>query len=176
MTIPTTEPTVFAAGDTAKWEISLPDYPASDGWGLSYVLVSAAGKITFSAGADGDDHLVNVSATTTAEWSPGYYHWQARISKSGEVFTVRQGSIEIRAGFSSVDNLDARTHAEKMLAAIEAWLERRDPGVAEYEIAGKRMKYIPIPDLLKVRDKYRAEVRAEAGRNIGRRGRVYVRF
>jgi hypothetical protein len=34
-------------------------------------------------------------------------------------------------------------------------------GVAEYEIAGRRLKTIPIGDLLKLRDRYEREVRGE---------------
>ena len=49
--------------------------------------------------------------------------------------------------------------------------------VAEYEIAGRRLKTIPIPDLLKLRDRYRQEVRAQSGSNgSGRSGRIYLRF
>ena len=69
-------------------------------------------------------------------------------------------------------SLDARTHAEKTLEAIEAWIENHDPAVAEYEIAGRRMKYIPIDQLLKMRDQYRREVRGVGGKS----GRVYLRF
>jgi hypothetical protein len=63
-------------------------------------------------------------------------------------------------------------HAEKTLAALESWIENHDPAVAEYEIDGRRMKYIAIPDLLTLRDRYRREVRGQSGRSA----RVYMRF
>lgn len=73
------------------------------------------------------------------------------------------------------------THAEKMLTAIEAWLEGKDPGVAEYEISGRRMKYIPMAELLKLRNYYRAEARrataaASYAAGTGDPRRVFVRF
>ena len=46
--IPSTEPAVFTAGDTLKFTRSLADYPASEGWVLSYTLVNADAKISFN--------------------------------------------------------------------------------------------------------------------------------
>jgi len=66
--------------------------------------------------------------------------------------------------------LDDRSHARKTLAAIESWIESRNPGVAEYEIAGRRMKYIPVADLLKLRQSYKTEVAAEEAAEAIRNG------
>ena len=68
---PTTEPATLIAGDTARWIKSLPEYLASAGWALTYTLINATNKITFSAAASGDDHLVNVAAATTGSWAAG---------------------------------------------------------------------------------------------------------
>jgi hypothetical protein len=48
--------------------------------------------------------------------------------------------------------------------AIEAWLEGHDAAVAEYEIAGRRMKYIPTAELIKLRQRYLLEVANEKAR------------
>lgn len=161
-TIPTTEPAQLRAGDTATWTKTLADYPASAGWVLSYDLVKSGTRINFSASASGDDHLVSVSAATTAGWTAGDYQWAAKVTKAGEVYTVATGAVEILANFTTATTgLDARSHARKTLDAIEAWIEGRDIGVAEYEIAGRRMKFIPISDLIVLRDRYRREVASE---------------
>jgi hypothetical protein len=175
-TIPSTEPARINAGDTARWLKALPDYPASADWVLGYELVSAANRYTFSAAPDGDNHLVNVAAATTAAWVPGSYAWRARVSLSGEVFTVGQGHITVDPSFGSI--VDARGHARKTLDAIEAVLENRaSSATAEYQIAGRSLKYIPIPELLALRDRYRQEVaREEAASRLGGAGRIYVRF
>jgi len=178
--IPTQEPAVIAAGDTAKWRISLPDYPASAGWTLSYTLVRAATRITFSASADGDRHLVNVAASTTTGWTAGAYTWRAQVSKSGEVYTVGSGTLTVQPSFAAAT--DARSHARKVLDAIEAVIEGRATSeVGEYQIAGRSLKYIPLPELLKLRDSYSAEVqREEAAQRLARglpdKRRVFVRF
>ena len=67
--IPTSEPESLVAGDTVTWQKTLSDYPASDGWVLSYRLINAAGNIDITSSASGDDHLVSVAATATAGWS-----------------------------------------------------------------------------------------------------------
>jgi hypothetical protein len=175
-TIPSTEPARIIAGDTAKWLKSLPDYLASDGWALSYELVSPANRYTFNATPDGDQFLVTVAATTTATWVAGSYAWRARVTRSGEVFTVGSGHINVDPSFAAVG--DARGHARRTLDAIEAVLENRaSSATAEYQIAGRSLKYIPIPELLTLRDKYRQEVaREDAAGRLGGSGRIYVRF
>lgn len=168
----TTEPATLRAGDTADWLLSLPDYPAGAGWSVEYALINAAGKITVASAAEGDAHRIHVAPATTADWAPGTYAWQRRVSNGTDATTDRTGSIEILPDFAALVAIDARTHAQKTLDAIEAWIESHDPGVAEYEIAGRRMKYIPVAELLKLRDQYRREVRGQSGKS----GRVYLRF
>lgn len=159
---PTTEPASIRAGDFATWTKTLGDYPASAGWVLSYALVKTGTRILFSATASGDDHLIAVPAATTAAWAAGTYTWSARVTKTTEVYTVGSGSIELLPDLAAASGgLDARSHAVKTLEALEAWIETRDAAVAEYEIAGRRMKFIPIGELLKMRDQYRREVASE---------------
>ena len=170
--IPTTEPAAIRVGDTAAWQISLPDYPAGAGWALEYTLLNAAGKISFTSVAEGDAHRINVLPAVTSTWAAGAYQWQCRVADGTNAFTVRSGQIDLLADFSALVASDQRSHAEKTLAALEAWIENHDPAVAEYEIAGRRMKYIAIADLLKLRDAYRREVRGRAGKSA----RIYLRF
>jgi hypothetical protein len=178
--IHTTEPASLIAGDTAKWLKTLADYPASEGWALTYTLVNAAQRITFSAGAQGDDHLVNVSAATTASWTAGDYSLRASVSKSGEVYTTGTGRITIAPAFGTAQ--DARSQARRMLEAVNATLEgRATSATAEYEIAGRKIKYIPMPELLTLRDRLRRDVAAEdaasdAAAGMPGKGRIYVRF
>ena len=179
--IPTLEPTTANAGDTWRWNRTLADYPASAGWALSYTLINAAAKVTINATASGDDHAVTVSAATTAGYAAGSYDWRARVSRSGEVYTVGEGRITVRNAFSGA-TFDARSHARKTLEAIEATIEgRASSATLEYEIAGRRMKDIPAAELLTLRDKDRGEVAREdaataVAAGLPDRRRVYVRF
>jgi len=171
--IPTAVPISLRAGDTATWRRSLADYPASDGWVLSYVLVKSGAQITITADAAGADHLITVVPATTVAWTPGVYAWQERVTQAGAIYTLATGTLEIIASFAAATTgLDARNHAQKTLDALEAWIERHDIAVAEYMIGDKRMQHIPIVDLLTLRDAYRREVRGQSGQS----GRVYMRF
>lgn len=178
---PTTEPARLIAGDTAKWQKTIADYPAGEGWALAYTLINAAGKITITSTASGDDHLINVPAATTAAWSAGSYAWRSQVSKAGEVYTVESGTITVEPAFGAA-TLDARSHARKALANIEAYLENAaNLAAASYQIAGRELKRHTIEDLLRLRDRYRAEVAREdaaaaAARGLPDRRRVMVRF
>lgn len=180
-TTPTTEPARIIAGDTAKWAKTLADYPAGTGWVLAYKLINASAVISIAASASGDDHLVNVAAATTAAWAAGDYAWRAQVSRAGEVYTIGSGRVTVEPAFGA-SPVDARSQARRQLEAIEATLEgRAGSSTAEYEIAGRRLKHIPIPELLVLRDRLRADVAREdaaasAAAGMPTRGRVMVRF
>jgi hypothetical protein len=179
---PTQIPAQLTAGDTATWKRSYGDYPASAGWSLVYYLVNSAGQITFTSTADGDDHLILVPAATTTGWTSGGYQYQERAEKAGEKYTLATGRIEILPNLAAATTgLDARTHARKVLDVLEAWLESRANWAANFSIAGRSVQHIPIPELLTLRDTYRAEVRREesaarAAQGLPSGNRVLVRF
>ncbi len=156
---------IITVGDTLDFTTSVPEYPASEGWTLKYRLVprAAGAAILLTATADGDDYLVQATAATTAGWVTGFYTWSAYVEKAGEVYTVDRGQLEIRAGSSTMSaGYDGRTHARKVLDAIEAVLENRATLDQEsYAINGRSLKRTPIEQLLKLRQVYRAEVAGE---------------
>ncbi len=159
--IPTTEPATVNAGDTVRWRRALPDYPASAGWTLTYTLLNAAGKITITASAHGDDHLVSVPAATTAGWAAGDYAWRAQVSKAGEVYTVADGRMTVRPSFAA-STLETRSLARRALEAVEAYLaDPNNLAAAQYEIAGRQLRRYTLPELWAHRDRLRMEVLRE---------------
>jgi len=169
--LPTSEPAALRAGDTATWLKSLPDFPAGAGWSLEYTLINATGKITITSTAQGNDHKIRVLPATTTGWAAGTYAWQCRATDGTDTVTIATGNLEIKPNFAGLTTSDQRSFAQKTLAALEAWIENHDPGVAEYEIAGRRMKYIPVTDLLKLRSQFEIEVNRQAGKS----GRILMR-
>jgi hypothetical protein len=165
MTIPTTEPTIITAGDLVEWTKSLADYPAGT-YTLSYVLVSAGQTpITITATADGTTHAVSVPTATTAAWVAGIYRWTSMVTKTGDRKTISSGSLEILPDPSTLDaSFDPRTHAELVLAQVEAAiLAKTENPMAEYELLGRRVKNYTFRELLDLRIYYRAEVRRNRG-------------
>lgn len=176
-------PTKFNKGDTIKWDVTVPDYPASEGWALSYELKSKNSNITgISGSADGDDYTVTISASTSNGYTVGEYHYMAYVTKGSERFAVDEGRIEVVANFADSGNYDARTHPEIVLDAIEAVLENRASKDQEsYTIAGRSLNRTPLEDLISLRDKYKSEViqqqRADrVARGLGTSATVRTRF
>lgn len=182
ITIPTREPQSIIAGATVKWrrEDLTADFPASGGWALSYNLVNARRQFTIAAAASGDAFLVDLAASATAGYEPGRYAWQALVTKTTEIYPVGSGFLDIQPNLSTA--FDVRSHARKMLDAIEAVLESRATlEQKSYQIAGRSLERIGPADLIKAHQHYAALVKAEdaaatltTGRKVRRK--ILTRF
>lgn len=171
-TIPTIEPNSARAGDTWQWTRTLTNYPAGAAplWTLKYRFKSPTlSGFEVVATASGSDFAILVAAATTAAFGAGDYSWIAWVEGgTSEKYTVDQGTLTVMPDYRAATAaavLDDRNHAQKMLAAIESWLESKNPAVAEYEIAGRRMKYIQIAELIKLRNRYKTEIATLANAN-----------
>ena len=137
-TIPTREPSEFTQGETVKFTKSLPDYLPADSWVLSYAFTQDGVQKTVTATDNGDGtHLVTIAATTSATYTIGKYSWQARVTLSGEVYQVGEGTIEVRPDLSSssysATGYDDRTHAKQMVDAYRALsLIKSEEDIAAY--------------------------------------------
>lgn len=161
--IPTTEPSKIIAGDTLKWnrqDLSS-HYPASL-WTLTYALRGPE-KIDITAVADGDFFSVVVAASVTADYKPGSYSWSAYVTSGIERYQIDKGTLEICPDLATMPGAyDGRSHAKKVLDSIEAVLENRaTKDSEEIEIAGRKITRMPVEDLLKFRDQYKAEYENE---------------
>jgi hypothetical protein len=179
--IPTVEPEQITVGDTIKWTKSLSDYPASEGWTLSYTFVNSSGTFSVTSTADGDDHAVSVSSTTSSSYTAGTYSWQSYATSSSERHQVDAGTIILNPNFAD-GATDSRSHAKKVLDAIESVIEgRASEDAAAMSIAGRSITKMTLEELISTRSKYRAEynreLRAERiAQGLGGRKKVLVRF
>lgn len=170
--IPTTEPKTFRAGDLLSWSKSLSDYPANAGWALAYTLINSTTKLTINASASGADFLVSVPAATTAPYTVGIYQWMARVTKATEIYTVGDGTIEILPNLAVLTSFDFRSHARKMLDAIEAAYEgRASLTQMQLQINGRSVQEFSRQELITWRSYYKAEVAQEGElATVGRTG------
>lgn len=181
--IATVEPTELVAGDRWLWERQdLDDYPAST-WTLSYALVKDGTRIQITGAASGAYHRIDVAASTTAGYTAGSYRWQAYVTSGSDRRLVGQGELELLPDFATQSSgYDGRSHARIVLDAIEAVIEgRATKDQEEYSIGGRSLKRTPIGDLLKLRDRYRAEAHSEGvadrlASGIGGARRLMVRL
>lgn len=164
-------PNIIIIGDTVKFTVSLSDYPAPE-WTAHY-------KIGDNAAIDaiGTDttHSFSISSTNTAAYSDGEKQFQLYVTNATERYTLSSGFVILK-------NINSKTHARKVLDAINARLENRaSQEQSEYEINGRRIKFISHDELLKLRSFYLREVsnedakdRVSSGMGSGRK--VMVRF
>jgi len=158
-----TIPTTLRAGDTWYWPVSAPDYPSPD-WSLSYVLVSPTARATLAVAWIGTGHAATVSAATTAAMAPGSYAWHLLATSEAERRTLETGRVEILPDPLTVAPASSVSHAQRMLAAIEACLEGRaaegDLDLVATAANGRQAQY-DLPTLLRLHNRYAALVASE---------------
>tara|TARA_R110002051_G_scaffold292497_2_gene357293 strand:- start:775 stop:1359 length:585 start_codon:yes stop_codon:yes gene_type:complete len=183
---PETEPSQIIAGDRAAWkrtDLGTDYAPAS--YSLKYsarLENSGSTEIEITASESGSDYIVEVGQSTSAAYAAGIYHWQAYITRTSdsERITVDSGTWEVKAN-RDVATADPRGHVKKVLDSIEAVIEGRASKDQEnYSIQGRSLSRTSIPDLLILRDRYKAmyvqEQRAERiNNNLGHSGIIKVR-
>jgi hypothetical protein len=171
-------PETIIAGDSVAWVRELADYPAGV-WSLTYLFSNAVQSFTIAAAADGVLHSAAVSAATTGAYTAGRYRWHARVTNGTDVFTVENGWLEVKPNPAG-SNVDWRSHARKMLDAIEATLEskatREQLDLLSYSIGGEVSLTRDREQLLKLRAQYTVELANEEGSAKLKKRNVYVRF
>ncbi|GMQ92475.1 MAG: hypothetical protein BMS9Abin11_1807 [Gammaproteobacteria bacterium] len=164
VTIPKVVPESFVIGDTLKFTQYFSEFQPGDSWVLSYALVNAAKRITFTSSDNGDgSHLVNVDEATTLLYTIGIYRYQARVTNGTDVFTVDTGTIELRTDFATAAvGYDDRSHVKKTLDALEATiLGKASKDQLSYSIANRSISLMSPAELTEWRNTYRSEYRIE---------------
>lgn len=175
-------------GDSASWD----DYPFQDSTGKSYdssvyalkYEIRGPAQLTLNAVADGNAWKTTLSLVDSATLVPGTYYWAAYATAAGERVTAGKGTFVIEADLAVAGaNYDGRSDAEKTLASINSQLLARANGdfVTEYAIGDRSLKKEPTAELLAMKSRFEAIVRAERqaqsiANGLGNPRRVMVRF
>ena len=160
-------PATFAAGDRLDFLIFGAEYPATDGWTLKYRLVPRVSgtAISITASASGGDYQVAVLPATTASWGVGAYGWESWVEKTGYRYVVGAGQSTITTDPTTIAvGTDTRSQAEKAVADLKAALATYTASqghVAEYEIAGRRMRFSDAGDIVAKLNFWRGELTKE---------------
>ncbi|HEX6940901.1 MAG TPA: hypothetical protein VF158_15900 [Longimicrobiales bacterium] len=171
--IPTEEPTEITAATTVQWDRVLAEHPPADGWTLKYAIRGPV-DLDVAATVAGDVYQVRITAAETQPLTPGMYRLYGFVERGEDRYVVYDGSLEVLE--SPIAPVGRATHAETVLAAIDARIEGRlTADLEEVTINGRSVKHIPIGELVRLRGIYAAKVDAE--RNPGQLGqRVEVWF
>ena len=159
-------PRTIVIGDFVQFKLTeySTDYPNTSHT-MTFMARSGTGaNVEFSIVAtnSGDDYLFTANSAATASYTAGAFHYQIEVleTSSSNRIIVDQGELTVTDDLD-VNNVDPRTHAEKMLQKIEAVLENRaDADVSSYSIAGRSLTKMSPEELLTWRDTYRREVKA----------------
>ncbi len=171
-------PSNIGAGVTFKVTVNQPNYPAPE-WDLE-LFMRGASSVDLSASADDDQHVLTATAAVTATWKPGRYRYELRAKRGDDTLSIETGELIIAPDLAAQGaGFDGRDHARKVLDAIEAVIEgRASIDQQSYTINNRSLQRTPIADLLKLRDRYRAEVQAKksARRGFGMGRTIKVRM
>jgi hypothetical protein len=166
-------PDQFAAGSTVKYNRTLADYSAADGWVLKLYVAGVDITDAVLGTANGTTWDMVLSAAATAKLRAGTYQWRELVSKSGETYIAASGTVVITPNIATVGAGDLQSFEERMLPIVEAVLAGRIPADAEsYQIAGRAVTKIPAKELLEIRDRFVVAIRAQ--RRAGQFGQTVL--
>lgn len=178
------EPSEIRAGDTLNWIKSLGDYPASDGWSLSYRLINAGNKYDISSTASNNDHLISVAAAVTASYAPGEYDLIGWVAKSGERYSIPELKVNVLPDLAvATAGYDTRSTAKKTLDLLDAALLEygAQAWVQSYQISGRTMSFRSQSEFMAFRSRLRLDVNTEENadrlkRGLSPRNKILVRM
>ena len=161
---PTQEPDTLVVGDRWVWRRDdlVSDYPL-DEYALEYRFTEDStgntNAFTIAATEAESTYFVEIASAVTASLTAGDYQWAAFIIRSSDNqrVVIDQGRTERLPNLQNT-TADLRSHAKKVLDAIEAVLENRaSQDQMSYSIAGRSLSRMSIDDLMTFRNRYRAE-------------------
>lgn len=163
---PEVEPTTINAGDLTQWRRTDFSVYAGNGFDLIYTFRPAAGSanaVTVTATVVDDEFRVAMTGEITAAMTTGRWYWSAYLVRTSDDARVQvdDGEVTVTAN-RQVDPSDTRSHARRTLDYIEAAIEgRAGDTVQSYTIGGRQINKMDAGELIKWRNYYTNEVRAE---------------
>lgn len=154
------EPYKITAGTLVEW--NRPDEYAHGLWTFTYHLIGPS-KQQISTSADAGIVEVTLRTADTTAWPVGRYQWFLMRENGGDQVKVDEGFFTVAENpLGAAATVDTSTHAERMLAAIEARLEgRAKTDYENYSIDGRAISRIPVVELDRLRIRYANKVRKE---------------
>lgn len=183
-------PPSLPIGDSATWmddPVQLADGRQADsvgGWALKYALRGPS-ALDLTAMAGGQGWATTLTSVASAALQAGTYAWSAAVSKGLERITCGAGQIVLLTDLTTaVAGFDSRSQAQIALADCEAAMATFNATggkVRSYEIAGRKMEFQSLPDLMQLHSFWRARVAAEQtaqsiANGLGNPRNLHVRF
>lgn len=158
-------PDTIVAGTTTTYTLSVPDYPATDGWTLSLILSGPApNKLTTTAAASGADYAVTITAAAATALTPGLYAYAHRVTKAGVVHQVSDGRITVAPDIANAAAGSLACWEELALVQVRAAiLQHLTENKSRFQIAGRAVERPVLVELRKTEVWLCARLRAKRG-------------
>ena len=162
---PQKEPSTLVLGDYWAWKRDdLADTYPIGSCALTYEFHNDVGgggvnKFTLTATEANDTYYIEAASSSTTGYAIGDYIWEAYITKASDSnrVMVDSGRTTITQNLADT-SADLRSHAKKVLDAIEAVIENRaSMDQSSMSIAGRSLSRMSIDELMTFRDRYKAE-------------------
>lgn len=147
----TSIPATITAGDSVAITLTLADYPASDGWSVSWALAGPS-VLTVTSTADDDDHLLDATIAETSALTAGLYQYRVRATLSTASYTIEKGTLTVEADLGTASDGDFTAWEETTLAIVEAALAGTIEGEMKmHMIAGRQVMTFTPAELMALR-------------------------
>ncbi len=187
-------PSIIVAGTTIEWvdeatTAGINETISSPDWTLEYYLrtntASEGHTVTGTQYSNSTGWQFTISATDSAAFDAGNWFWAARAFKSGKVFEIGTGELEVKQSLQYSDTpaaIDNRTQTEKDLDAVTACIRALiEDKAQEYSIGNRTFKRIDIKELRAREAELKSRVFSEKRYSLKSQGlgdpkNLYVRF
>ena len=187
-------PSIIVAGTTIEWvdeatTAGINETISSPDWTLEYYLrtntASEGHTVTGTQYANSTGWQFTISSTDSANFDAGNWFWAARAFKSGKVFEIGTGELEVKQSLQYSGTpaaIDNRTQTEKDLDAVTACIRALiEDKAQEYSIGNRTFKRVDIKELRAREAELKSRVASEKrysyiSQGLGDPKNLYVRF
>tara|TARA_R100000388_G_scaffold930_3_gene1504 strand:+ start:436 stop:1017 length:582 start_codon:yes stop_codon:yes gene_type:complete len=187
-------PSIIVAGTTIEWvdeatTAGINETISSPDWTLEYYLrtntASEGHTVTGTQYANSTGWQFTISSTDSANFDAGNWFWAARAFKSGKVFEIGTGELEVKQSLQYSGTpaaIDNRTQTEKDLDAVTACIRAIiEDKAQEYSIGNRTFKRVDIKELRAREAELKSRVASEKrysyiSQGLGDPKNLYVRF
>jgi len=170
-------PKEIVQNTTVEWTIQSSDYPASDGYTATFVIIARSGNLSVNAttNADGRSYDFTLTKSQTVTLLPGYHEYQIAVTNGTARYVIERGTIIILPDLATtqVETVDGRSATRKRYEAYvnlltnEAYIKTMGADqIAALEDMVRRLEW----DLRREAD----VERQKRGENTSRK--IYTRF
>jgi len=124
--------------------------------------------ITFQNDGNGG-FFYKITPAESSSFNPGFYSYSVYLYNAEDKRTIESGPLEIAIDISAItDPIDTRSHAKKVIDAVESVIEgMANTDAKQMMIDGRQLTRFSHSELLRLRAKYKLEYESELSKSGG---------